>query len=407
MRALLNSLGFALWGATAIILATGVAVVGYRVASTAKPPPAAATEFVLPRLTESELQPSPSASTGPRHAETDIEAAMATGQYSPEDARARTKELFELAGQNQQYAKAIEYGKQLSDQGALAPNDLIIMAQLYFVQKDCKNAAVWADKAIAAYKKSGEAPKETPYQFKLQCASDAGDMASMEGPLMDLIRLTNKSTYWNDLLRIERQEERDDHNLLMIYRIMYNTGSMKEGSDYIEMAQLLGDAALPGEAAAVLQKAGAAGLIKPEQQERVGRLQRSLQDRADEDRRGLPQGELSASRSPGGGSLVKLGQLYYGLGDYQEAADALTQGQRREQTPPTDDVYVYLGLANVHLGNIQAAEESFARLKLLPTLSPRVLKLWQLYAATLGTADVSSPPEAAARPVDAAGLQRF
>jgi hypothetical protein len=109
--------------------------------------------------------------------------------------------------------------------------------------------------AIAAYKKAGETPKETPYQFKLQCASDAGDMASMESPLIELIKLTNKTAYWNDLLRIERQDERDDHNLLMIYRVMYNTQSMKEGSDYIEMAQLLGDAGLSGEAAAVLNKA--------------------------------------------------------------------------------------------------------------------------------------------------------
>ena len=35
----------------------------------------------------------------------------------------------------------------------------------------------------------------------------------------------------------------------MIYRIMYNTNSMNADTDYIEMAQLLGDAALPGEAA--------------------------------------------------------------------------------------------------------------------------------------------------------------
>jgi tetratricopeptide (TPR) repeat protein len=190
-----------------------------------------------------------------KEAQADIEAALATGQYTSEEASKQTKVVFQLAAQNQQYGKAVEYGKQLADQGALAPNDYIIVAQLYYVQKDCKNSSVWADKAVAAYKKAGETPKETPYQFKLQCASDAGDMASMESPLIELIKLTNKTAYWNDLLRIERQDERDDHNLLMIYRVMYNTQSMKEGSDYIEMAQLLGDAGLSGEAAAVLNKA--------------------------------------------------------------------------------------------------------------------------------------------------------
>ena len=41
----------------------------------------------------------------------------------------------------------------------------------------------------------------------------------------------------------------------MIYRVMLNTNSWNADTDYIEMAQLLGDAALPGEAAAVLDQA--------------------------------------------------------------------------------------------------------------------------------------------------------
>ena len=64
----------------------------------------------------------------------------------------------------------------------------------------------------------------------------------------------------------------------MIYRIMYNTGAMKDDTDYIEMAQLLGDAALPGEAAAVLDKAMSSGVIKDEHKERTQRLLTSLKD---------------------------------------------------------------------------------------------------------------------------------
>ncbi len=149
----------------------------------------------------------------------------------------------------------------MADAGTATPNDLAIIAQIYYQQKDCKNAGVWADKAVAASRKAGEAPKENLYQFKLQCASDAGDNAAMVPVLDELIRLTNKTTYWNTLLRIERQDERDDHNTLMIYRVMYDTNSMTAGSDYIEMAQLLGDAALPAEAQTVLEKAMSTGLI--------------------------------------------------------------------------------------------------------------------------------------------------
>jgi hypothetical protein len=289
-----------------------------------------------------------------------------------------------VSAQNQQYAKAIEYGKQVSDSPGVTPDDLNIMAQLYYLQKDCKNTVVWADKALAASKKAGEAPKENTYQFKLQCASDAGDTAGMEGPLVDLIKLTNKTTYWNTLLRLERQDERDDHNLLMIYRIMYNTNSMNADTDYIEMAQLLGDAALPGEAAAVLNKAMSTGVIKDEHKERTTRLIKSLQDRADADKKGLPQQEAEAGKSAAGELDVKLGEVYYGFGDYQKAADAVAQGLQKGNIKHQDEAYVYQALADAQLKNYPDAKKAIANLKNVPNISPRVLKLWELYGATLG-----------------------
>jgi tetratricopeptide (TPR) repeat protein len=320
-----------------------------------------------------------------KEAEKAYETALATGQYSPEDAARTTKILFRISAQNQQYAKAAEYGKQMSDSGAASSEDLGIMAQLYYLQKDCKNAAVWADKAIAAARKAGEAPKENLYQFKLQCASDAGDNASMAATLVDLIRLTNKTNYWNTLLRIERQEERDDHNTLMIYRVMYDTNAMTVGTDYIEMAQLLGDAALPAEAQAVLEKAlGGPGLIKDEQKERTNRLLNALKTRADADKKGLTQLDAEATKNPAGELDVKLGEVYYGGGDYQNAITAITRGLQKGQIKHQDEAYVYLGRAQVALKNTADAKRAFGGLKTVPNISPRVLKLWELYSDTLG-----------------------
>src|SRR4029077_3532394 len=149
----------------------------------------------------------------------------------------------------------------------------------------CKNSAVWGDRAIASFREEGVAPKEALYQVKLQCASDANDTAAMVAALYDLVRLTNKTSYWNNLIRLERQDERDDRNLLMIYRVMYDTNSMNADTDYIEMAQLLGDAGLPGEAQAVLEKAmNTPGVMKDEHKERTTRLLNALKTRADADK---------------------------------------------------------------------------------------------------------------------------
>jgi tetratricopeptide (TPR) repeat protein len=314
-----------------------------------------------------------------------IEAAMATGEYSPEEATQKTRALFRITAGSQQNAKAIEYGKSFADGPQGSADDLTIMSQLYYLQKDCKNAGVWADKAVASSKKTGEAPKELVFQIKLQCASDAGDTGAMKAGLYDLVRLTNKTNYWNNLIRLERQDERDDNNTRMIYRIMYDTNSMNADTDYIEMAQLLGDAALPGEAQTVLEKAISTNVIKDEHKERTTRLVAALKTRADADKKSLPALDAEATKNPAGQLDVKLGEVYFGAGDYQNAATALSRGIGKGQIKQMDEAYVYLGRAQAALKNNAEAKKAFEKLKSVPNISPRVLKLWELYADKLGS----------------------
>jgi len=312
------------------------------------------------------------------------EKALATGAVPADDKASMTRTLFSIAASTNQFQKTIDYGKEMSDAGTATPNDLAIIAQSYFQLKDCKNSGLWSDKAVAASRKAGEAPKENLFLFKLQCASDAGDNAAMIPVLTDLIHLNNKSTYWNTLLRIERQDERDDHNTLMLYRVMYDTSSMTVGSDYMEMAQLLGDAALPAEAQTVLEKAMSAGLIKDEQKERTNRLLNSFKTRAEADKKGQAQLDAEATKNPAGELDVKLGEVYYGFGDYQNAVTAINRGIGKGQIKHQDEAFVYLGRSLVALKNYPDAKKAFAGLKGVPNISPRVLRLWELYADTLG-----------------------
>jgi hypothetical protein len=318
-------------------------------------------------------------------AQAEFEKVLATGAATPEEVGSITRTLFGIAASTNQFQKAIDYGKQMVDAGTATPDNMAIIAQSYYQLKDCKNAATWSDKAIAATRKAGETPKENLYLFKLQCASDAGDTATMAAVLQDLIRLNNKTSYWNTLLRIERQDERDDHNTLMIYRIMYNTSAMNADTDYIEMAQLLGDAALPGEADAVLERALANGIIKDEHKERTQRLVNALKSRADADKKGLAQEEAEANKSAAGELGVKLGEVYYGFGEWQKSIDAINKALQKGNIKHQDEAYVYLGLANAQLKNFPEAKKAFANLKSVPNISPRVLRLWTLYSDKLGS----------------------
>jgi tetratricopeptide (TPR) repeat protein len=109
-----------------------------------------------------------------------------------------------------------------------------------------------------------------------------------------------------------------------------------------------------------------------------------LKVRAEADRKNLASYDAEAVKNPSGELSVKLGEVYYGFGDYQKCVDAISAGLQKGQIKHLDEAYVYLGLAGAQLKNFAEAKRTFASLKIVPNVSPRVLKLWELYADTLG-----------------------
>jgi len=316
-------------------------------------------------------------------AQSAYEAELATGAATVQETVNVFRMLFLLSVSSEQHTEAIEYGVEMAARGGAHAQDLGILSQIYYLQKDCTRSVAWADKAIAASHEARQTPQANLYQLKLQCASNAGDTAAMAVMLADLIRLTHQSNYWNILLRIERQDERDDHNTLMLYRLMYDTASMAAGSDYIEMAQLLSDAALPAEAQTVLEKGMNSGVILEQQKERATRLLNSLKTRADADRHSYASLDAGAAENPAGEFGVKRGEVYYGFGEYPDAVVELNRGLTKGRVQHLDEAYVYLGRAQVALKEIDGARTAFANLRSVPNVSPRVVKLWNLYAETL------------------------
>jgi len=81
---------------------------------------------------------------------------------------------------------------------------------------------------------------------------------------------------------------------------------------------------------------------------------------------------------------MKLGEVYYGSGDYPNAVTAINRALQKQQIKHLDEAYVYLGRAQVQLKSFPDAKKAFAGLKSVPNISPRVLKLYELYGETVG-----------------------
>jgi tetratricopeptide (TPR) repeat protein len=140
----------------------------------------------------------------------------------------------------------------------------------------------------------------------------------------------------------------------------------------------------------------AAGVATPEETAAISKTISALQARAEAGRDVFPPQEAQAPQQEAetapreaesnerlrGGTDGGVGQLY-DAGDYQKAVDAITRGLKKGTIVHLDEAYVYLGLAEQKLGNIEEARRAFARLKDVPNVNSRILRLWTLYADTL------------------------
>ena len=111
----------------------------------------------------------------------------------------------------------------------------------------------------------------------------------------------------------------------------------------------------------------------------------SFKARAEADKKGQAQLDAEATKNPAGQLDVKLGEVYFGAGDYQAASTAITRGIGKKQIKQLDEAYVYLGRSQAALKNYPEAKKAFVELKSVPNISQRVLKLWELYADKLGS----------------------
>jgi tetratricopeptide (TPR) repeat protein len=165
----------------------------------------------------------------------------------------------------------------------------------------------------------------------------------------------------------------------------------------------------PSAALTDFERVLATGAATPEETALISKTVSALQARVESEKNILPLPEdvapapESAAPSTTVQAPPQVALSNESREDYQQAVDAITRGLRKGSIAHLDEAYVYLGLAEQKLGNIAEARRAFAQLKSVPNISPRILKVWTLYADTLAgqapTADsapASREPEVAA-----------
>jgi tetratricopeptide (TPR) repeat protein len=305
MRALLNSLGLTLWSSIAIVLAVGLAMVGYRVSLSMKD---SAPTAGYPAVSVAPAPPFPFPSVQPSF-----------GSVTP-------------AAHDQRYSRVIEPEMRRAQAALQAHRWQEVL-----------------DDAQAAERKQGITvfDRKTINHFKAYAHLQLHD-------------------YGAALTEFERV--------------------------------LAAGIATPEETASISKTMSALrARVQPERDVLPQQAAESSQQQADiaQPEAGSSQRETESNESIGAGTDVRPGQLY-SAGDYQKAVDAITLGLKKGSIVHLDEAYVYLGLAQQKLGNIAEARQAFARLKDVPNVSPKILRLWTLYADTLAR-ETPTPAQASLR----------
>ncbi len=300
------------------------------------------------------------------------------------------------AGDNGQAIKAIQAllgsGRLPESQQAQYAGSL---ASLYYREKDYKDAAHWASRAlranpsdgamrslqiqsyylagdlagasrealedVQAAERAGRTPPEDRLQLLANIASKTGDRAGYVAGIERLVAYYPKKEYWVDLLRrLEAKPGFSNRLTLDLYRLRAATKTLDSPNEVVEMAQLALQQKQAGEAKKLLDDAFASGLLgKGAEAERQKRLLALASERVGEAPTQLKQAEAEALASTDGSDLVNVGFAYTGLGQFEKGIDLMRQGIAKGKMKRADEANLHLGIAYLRAGQKAKARETF------------------------------------------------
>jgi tetratricopeptide (TPR) repeat protein len=246
------------------------------------------------------------------------------------------------------------------------------VAQSYFQQKDYKAAVTAANRLI----KPGQKPSEDLLQLLLRSNYELKDAAGTSAALEQLLTYYPSPDTWDRLLDGYIQQTNHDHELLALYRLSEDVGSLTKSRQFLDMAQALYVGGFAIEAERVMDKGLAAGLFKGEELTRAQRTRDTAKKKADEDRKALAMADKSLAAAKTGDAAYKIGQLYFSAGKYAEAAEAMRKALTLPGLSEVDDANMEMGIALVRAGKKAEAIKAFDAVK--DPKFAEVARLWKL-----------------------------
>jgi tetratricopeptide (TPR) repeat protein len=158
---------------------------------------------------------------------------------------------------------------------------------------------------------------------------------------------------------------------------MDETNTLDKADEYSEMATVLLAGGFPAEAQRILERGMSANVFSGDAQSREQGDLDKAKSQAAADRKDLAGAEKALSEAKTGNQMVATGKLYFSVGEYAKAADAIQKGLAKGGVTDLDDANALLGVALVRSDKPTEARAAFEAVK--GAKYAEVARLWLLY----------------------------
>ncbi len=318
--------------------------------------------------------------------------AMAASPDLPEaDRKSTLHNAVLLEDTQQQYAKVLEYSKQLEAAGGMDDKTYAAAAKAAYFTSDMTNAQAYAQKSIDLAKAAGQQPQQAALEIVMSTSAKANNQQGAQQALEQLVATYNDPDNWSKLIDVAFGQgglERIDEFYLA--RLRMRVGAMQDGGDYTVLANLAMQLGYPAEQRETLL----AGIAKGKLTNGTATGLAKARTDAAADERALPMLAKSAAASKAGEQDVKLAETYYGYGRYADAEASARSAIAKGGMKDPSEGNMILGEALIAQGKSAEALGIFNQVA-GGASRKKVAHLWSLYAQASNKPAAPAPAAAA------------
>ncbi len=284
--------------------------------------------------------------------------------------------LTQLHFQLEQYQQSLDaLARWFSVAETPGPEPYYLRAQILYQLQQYSEGIEPILQAIEVAQIQGKTVQENWYRLLNVFYYELEDYPNVINVLGTLIESWSKRDYFIQLSAMYGQEG-EDNKQLALYETAYEAGWLRRSNEYVQLSQLLLQAAVPVKAALIMEAGLDEGII--ESTENNWRVLAQAWQLAQEDEKAIPALSHAAGLSDSGELNLRLAQSHQNLAQWQDCIDAAREGLRKGDLRRTDQGSMILGACLFELDEYGQARTAFQTAE-EDTRSRTSARSWILY----------------------------